>query len=206
MSKSEAVVPQLWQTMRFRLLGLLPLSFFLARVIEYVRVGTPEHIMWCCHISNLLLALGIFFAQPHLIRVAAFWLIVGVPPWIADMAFSGLITPVSIYSHLGGFVVALVGLSQVRTKPWSWVSSLIYFLVLQQLTRLVTPPNPYMNVNVAHFAYGPWKDLFSSYWKYWVVNSFLTGLSLWIIEFVMLRIFPEKTLDRPDQSRIRDRS
>lgn len=178
-------------TMRFRLLGILPLVFFIARVIEYVRVGTPQHILWSCHISNLLLALGIFFGVPILIRIAAFWLILGIPPWFYDMVATGLITPVSVFSHLGGAVVAIIALCIVRPKRGSWIVSLLFFIVLQQITRFLTPADIYMNVNVAHFAYGSWKDLFSNYWTYWLVNTFLVGLALWIMELTLVFIFPE---------------
>jgi len=198
MITSESALHPAWQNIRFRLLGLLPLAFFLSRVYEYVRVGTPEHILWGCHISNLLLAIGIFLANPTMIRIASFWVIFGVVPWIADMVISGKLTPpVSFISHLGGFVMGIVVLQHVRAKKWSWVWSLIYFLVLQQISRLVTPPeNIYMNVNVAHFAYGPFKDWFSSYWKYWVVNTLLVAAMLWAIELVMIKIFPIKTEER----------
>src|SRR5215470_7298168 len=70
-----------WQSLRFRLLGLLPLFFFFARVFEYAyRAKTPEQILWSCHISNLLLAIGMFIASPLLIRITTFWLILGEPP------------------------------------------------------------------------------------------------------------------------------
>ena len=191
MNAKRTVLRTLGQPNWFRLLGILPLLFFLARVIEYAVVSkTPEQILWSCHISNLLLAAGMFVANPFLIRVAVFWQILGLPPWALDMVMSGLITPVSIFSHLGGFVLAIVAIRQVGAKPGSWFHSLIYFLVLQQISRLLTEPTPYTNVNVAHFAYGPWKNLFASYWKYWVVNTALTMLALAVIEWVLLRLFP----------------
>ena len=183
-----------WRTERFRLLGFAPLLFFLARVIEYLVVAkTPEQILWSCHISNLMLAIGMFFAQPFLIRIAVFWLILGLPPWILDMVVTKLITPVSIFSHLGGFVIAIIAIRQVGAKQGSWFPSLIYFLVLQQITRLLTKPGPYTNVNVAHFAYGPWQGLFASYWKYWVVNTALTMAILGIIDFILAKVFPQRS-------------
>ena len=102
MSANEAILPLPWQTLRFRLLGFLPLCFFLARAVEYMVVAkTPEQMLWSCHISNLLLAAGLFMGNPFLIRVAVFWLILGVPPWIAEMIWSKMTTAVSIFSHLG---------------------------------------------------------------------------------------------------------
>src|SRR5262245_31812803 len=192
MSKNEQWI-QDWRTERFRLLGIAPLLFFMARATEYLVVAkTPEQILWSCHISNLMLAAGMFFAQPFLIRISVFWLILGLPPWILDMVVTKLITPVSIFSHLGGFVMAIIAIRQVGAKQGSWFPSLLYFLILQQITRLVTKPGPYSNVNVAHFAYGPWKDLFASYWKYWVVNTALTLVILVVIDFILVRLFPER--------------
>jgi hypothetical protein len=196
MSASEAVLIPAIRTMRFRLLGVLPLAFFLARAIQYVYFAkTPEQILWSCHISNLMLAIGIFLANPFLIRISAFWQILGLPPWIVDMVMSGLITPISIFTHLGGCVMAFVALWQARAKLWSWVPSLIYFLVLQQITRLLTEPTIYTNVNVAHFAYGPWKDLFSSYWKYLLVNTAILAAGMLIIDYVLSKLFPLRQKD-----------
>jgi hypothetical protein len=179
--------------MRFRLLGILPLLFFLARVIEYVLVAkTPEHILWSCHISNLMMAIGIFFARPLLIRISVFWQILGVPPWALDMWVSGLVTPVSVFTHLGGVIFAIVAIRQVGAKRGSWIPSLIYFLVLQQITRWLTEPGIYTNVNVAHFGYGPTKDWFASYWTYWLANTAVTAATLWIIELVLLKLFPRR--------------
>ena len=176
-----------WRTVQFRLLGVIPLLFFISRLIEYVSVGTPSHIQWCCHISNLLLAVGMILANPWMIRIAAFWLILGVPPWIIDMINIRIITPVSVFSHLGGFLIALFAIRKVGAKRWSWVPALIYFLMLQQISRFTTPAS--LNVNVGHNAYGPWKDLFSSYWKYWLVSTALTAALLWMIEVALLKLF-----------------
>ena len=193
MNANEAISTPPWRTFRFRLLGLLPLCFFIARGIEYMVIAkTPEQMLWSCHVSNLMLAVGMFLGNPLLIRVAVFWQILGLPPWIMDAVVSGMIKWVSIFSHLGGSVVAIIAIRQVGAKRWSWIPALIYFVVPQQITRLVTDPGPYTNVNVAHFAYGPMKDWFTVYWKYWAVNTSIVALTLIIIEFVFLWLFPIK--------------
>ena len=193
MGTSETALTPAWQTMRFRLLGIVPLLFFLARVIQYVYFAkTPEHILWSCHISNLMMAIGLFCAWPWLIRISVFWQILGVPPWVLDMWVSKLVTPVSVFTHLGGVIFAIVAIRQVGAKRWSWIPSLVYFLVLQQITRLLTEPGIYTNVNVAHFGYGPTKDWFASYWTYWMANTAATAATLWIIELVLLKLFPQR--------------
>lgn len=182
-----------WQTMRFRLLGILPLLFFLARVIEYQFVAkTPEQILWSCHISNLMMAFGIFLCKPWLIRISAFWQILGLPPWFIDMVHSGLVTPISVFTHLGGCTVAVIALWVVRAKRGSWLPSLIYFVILQQITRLLTVPGPYTNVNVAHFAYGGMKDWFANYWTYWLANTAAVAVTLWILDWLFAKLFPSR--------------
>jgi hypothetical protein len=197
MSTNEAILIPPWQTLRFRLLGLLPLLFFIARAIEYVAIAkTPEQMLWSCHVSNLMLAVGMFLGNPLLIRVAVFWQLLGLPPWIyattVEMIWTKPVTLVSIFSHLGGSIVAIFAIREVGAKRWSWFPSLIYFVVLQQITRMLTDPGPYTNVNVAHYAYGNMKDWFAVYWKYWVVNTSIVALTLIIIEFVLLWLFPTK--------------
>jgi hypothetical protein len=88
--------------------------------------------------------------------------------------------------------MTLIVLRRVRIAPNCWLYTMVFFLALQQLTRLVTDPGPYTNINVAHYAYGPWKDLFASYFEYWLVNSALLALTLWLIESILLKLFPAK--------------
>jgi hypothetical protein len=193
MYTNEVISTPPWRTFRFRLLGFLPLCFFIARGIEYMAVAkTPEQMLWSCHVSNLMLAAGLFMGNPFLIRVAVLWLILGVPPWIVDMVWSHMITAVRVFSHLGGFILAILAIREVGAKRGSWIPSLIYFVILQQITRLLTDPTPYTNVNVAHFAYGPMKDWFPSYGTYLLVNTSAVALLLIILEFVLLRLFPTR--------------
>src|SRR5258708_2314207 len=67
---------------RFRLLGLLPLIFFLSQAIHYWRVGGAGNLLWMCNVGNLLLAIGLFIERRELIRGAAIWTIPGLAIWI----------------------------------------------------------------------------------------------------------------------------
>src|SRR5262245_64552585 len=134
MNANEAISTPPWRTFRFRLLGLLPLCFFIARGIEYMVIAkTPEQMLWSCHVSNLMLAAGLFMGNPFLIRIAVFWQILGLPPWLLDMLWSKIVTVVAIFSHLGGVIVAIAAVRQVGGKRWTWIPSLVYFLILQQI-------------------------------------------------------------------------
>jgi hypothetical protein len=67
---------------RFRFLGLLPLLFFIAQGVHYWRINELGHMLWMCNIGNLLLALGLFFNQPVMIRAPAIWTIPGLVMWL----------------------------------------------------------------------------------------------------------------------------
>ena len=180
----------IWRTTWFRLIGLLPLTFFIARLVEYVQVGTPSQVLWMCHLANLLLAIGLFTANPAIIRVSALLIVFGIPPWAVDMFIIKIITPVSIASHLGGTILSLLILEKVRMKPRIWIAGIILFLLVQQICRIFTPFD--LDVNNAHKVYSIWKDMISNYWLYWVPSVFVVTTAMWVIEKVLLLVFPEK--------------
>ena len=64
-----------------RLLGLLPLFFFLAQAVHYWRINELGHLLWMCNIGNLLLAMGLFLEKERVVRLAAIWTIPGLLVW-----------------------------------------------------------------------------------------------------------------------------
>ena len=67
-------------TLRYRLLGLLPLLFFILHANYYRETGGLPHMLWMCNIGNLMLAIGMFLDHRELIRAAAIWTIPEPPP------------------------------------------------------------------------------------------------------------------------------
>ena len=49
---------------RFRMIGLLPLVFFIAQTIHYWRFGGMGNLAWMCNVGNLLLAIGSVSESP----------------------------------------------------------------------------------------------------------------------------------------------
>src|SRR5260370_2357141 len=58
-------------TLRFRLLGFLPVIFFLAQALHYWRVGGLGNLLWMCNAGSLVLATGLFLDRRELIPAAA---------------------------------------------------------------------------------------------------------------------------------------
>jgi hypothetical protein len=118
---------QPWSAKHFRMIGVLPVIIFIARLIQYTQIGTPDWILASCHISNLMVGVGMIFGAPLLIRVATIWLIIGLPMWILDAVVTQELWWSSIYSHVGGFLIGLYAIGKARATGRSWLPSLIWF-------------------------------------------------------------------------------
>src|SRR6267143_7213021 len=101
-------------TLRFRLLGLLPVLFFLAQTVHYWRVGGMGNLLWMCNVGNLGLAIGLFLNHRELIRAAAIWTIPGLVIWIRYVLFEYDFVVSSALAHVGGIIVGLIVLRRVR--------------------------------------------------------------------------------------------
>ncbi len=175
-------------TSRFRLLGLLPLGFFLVHALYYVYHGGLSHLLWMCNIGNLVLAMGLLLGRPALIRLAVFWLIPGLPLWIWFMVMKGGWLLTSTFSHVGGLVVGLMALKKVRADRSTWLYAVAWYLFLQVICRLFTPAE--LNVNVAHKVYSGWENAFSRYWQFWLATTLLTTAGSWIEGQILLKLVP----------------
>ena len=186
---------------RLRLLGILPLAFFSAQALHYWQIDQLGHMLWMCNIGNLLLALGLFFEQAILIRVAVIWMVPGLAVWLVyvvptwGMLLTGNFTYTELWgvisstlAHVGGFCVGMVVIRRVRIDKQAWVYAFIWYFMIQLLSRLVTPAA--MNVNVSHNVQVGWEQSFSSYWKFWLVLSTIIGIGLWLLGLLLVKLWP----------------
>jgi hypothetical protein len=180
---------------RFRLMGLLPLTFFLAQAIHYWRVGGMGNLLWMCNVGNLLLAIGILLSQRELIRAAAIWTIPGLIIWIRYVLFEYDFVISSALAHVGSIIVALIVLRRVRMDRIAWVYAFVWYLFMQMVSGLTTDPR--LNVNVARRIQTGWEALFSSYWKFWVVLTVLVGFCLWGFGRALSWIWPARESEEP---------
>ena len=175
-------------TLRFRLLGLLPLIFFLAQTVHYWRVGGMGYLLYMCNVGNLLLALGLFLGRTELIRAAAIWTIPGLAIWIRYVVLEYDYVFSSFLAHVGGIVVGLIILRTVRMDRLAWLYAFTWYLIMQIAARLFTAPE--LNVNVAFRIQPGWEQTFSSYWKFWIVMTAVVAAGLWVIGKVLGLIWP----------------
>ncbi len=171
-----------------RLAGVIPLFLFLARLQFFLKSDTPGHILWMCHVANFTLALGLFLGKRELIRVSVLWLIIGAPLWTSDMARFGLRSISTFGTHIGGLIIGVIALCNVKFGHRSWLYAFLFFIVLQQASSFFTSPE--LNVNAAHYVYRGWEMLFSNYLLFRIVTTALSGLVLWGIGKGLVRFFP----------------
>jgi hypothetical protein len=174
----------------FRLFGLLPLIFFAAHFLHYLKVGGLANMLWLCHVSSLLLAAGLFLNRPVLIRVATFWMITGLFIWICYVVAGGEWILTSLFIHVGGVIVGLVALHIVRADRTAWLYALAWFLLVQQVSRMVAPTE--LNVNVAHRVYDGMDKYFSAYWQYWLASTMGVAIGLWMLGVTLWKMFPPR--------------
>lgn len=174
-------------TFRFRLLGLLPLLFFILHANYYREVGGLPHMLWMCNIGNLVLAIGLFLWWPVMIRVAVIWLLPGLPIWLWFVVRPGWWILTSFFAHAAGLIVGLIAIQKVRASRWTWLQAIVWYLFVQEICRLFTPPE--LNVN-AHLIYGEFQTMFNTYWQFWIVGTLVVTIGLWLIGLCLLKMFP----------------
>ncbi|MGZ8846086.1 MAG: hypothetical protein ACXW3C_06440 [Pyrinomonadaceae bacterium] len=184
-------------TLRFRLIGLLPLTLFLAQTVHYWRYGGLSHLAWMCNVGNLLMAFGIFLNHKESIRAAAIWTVPGLGIWFWYVWLSGSTALSSTLAHVGGIMVAVYVLRRVRMDRVAWVYALVWYLLMQILSRVVTAP--VHNVNVAFRIQDGWENAFGgSFWKFWIVMTVVVAVVLWVIGIVFTWIWPQQPVANAD--------
>ena len=169
------------------LLGVLPLIFFLAQGIHYWRINELAHMFWMCNIGNLLLAIGLFFNQRQLMRIAIIWTIPGLLIWFIYVVLSWGVFFTSTLAHVGGLIVGMVVLRKIGMTRNVWLYAFGWYLAVQLLSRLLTAPR--FNVNLAHQIQPGWDSIFGSYWKFWIVLTLVVGGTLWLLEILFRRLW-----------------
>jgi len=173
---------------RMRLLGLLPLIFFLAQGVHYWRINQLGHMLWMCNIGNLLLAMGLFLDKPVVVRLSSIWMIPGLLVWLLYVVLAWGVFLSSTLAHVGGLAMAMIALSRYRMDRTAWRWAFGWYLMVQLFSRFVTPAD--LNVNLAHAIQAGWERTFDSYWTFWLTLTLIAIVILWLSGLLLWSIWP----------------
>jgi hypothetical protein len=173
---------------KLRLLGILPLIFFIAQGMHYWRRNELGHMLWMCNIGNLVLAMGLFLEKHRVIRLAAIWTIPGLLIWFLYVVLAWGVFLTSTLAHVGGLAVATIALSKVGMDRTAWRWALGWYLMVQLASRFVTPAA--LNVNLAHAVQPGWERMFASYWTFWLVLTLVAIVTVWLSGLLWWSIWP----------------
>ena len=171
----------------YRMLGVLPLIFFLSQAVHYWFTGELGHMLWMCNIGNLVLALGLFFDKPVLVRLSAIWMVPGLIVWFIYVVLAWGVFLTSTMAHVGGLVVSLIALRRYRMDRSAWRYAFGWYLIVQLASRFVTPAA--FNVNLAYTVASGWERSFQSYWSFWLVLTAATAATLWLSGMILWSIY-----------------
>ena len=171
-----------------RLLGFLPLFFFLAQGVHYWRINELGHMLWMCNIGNLLLAIGLFLEKARVVRLSAILTIPGLAVWFVYVVLAWGVFLTSALAHVGCLVVAMIALRNYRMDRTAWRWALGWYLMVQLFSRLVTPRE--LNVNLAHSIQPGWESAFASYWTFLVTVTAIAVVVLWLSGLLLWSIWP----------------
>jgi hypothetical protein len=173
---------------RMRLLGLLPLIFFIAQGVHYWQINQLGHLLWMCNVGNLLLAMGLFLEKPLVVRLAAIWTLPGLIVWFIYVVLAWGVFFTSTLAHVGGIIVGMIALSKYRIDRTAWRWALGWYLMIQLASRFVTPSE--LNVNLAHAIQPGWENSFGYYWAFWLTLTGFTIVVLWLSGLLLWSIWP----------------
>lgn len=171
-----------------RLMGILPLIFFLAQGLHYWRIDQLGHMLWMCNIGNLVLALGLFCENHRLMRIAIIWTVPGLVVWFVYVVLEWGVFFSSTIAHVGGLVVGMFVLRRIGMDRGTWTYAFGWYLMVQLLSRFFTAAD--LNVNLAHKIQAGWEQRFGAYWQFWIVLTIVAALILWGVERFLRKIWP----------------
>jgi hypothetical protein len=174
--------------LRFRLLGVFPLVFFFAQAAHYWERQQLGHMLWMCNVGDLLLAIGLFFRKPVLIRMAVIWMFPGLVVWFRFVVLEWGLFFSSLLAHVGGILVGIVALKKVGVDRNDWRYAFGWYLLIQILSRLLTTAD--LNVNLAHRIQPGFERFFGAYWQFWLTLAAATAVVLWVLTYLLSQLWP----------------
>jgi hypothetical protein len=150
-----------------RALGLVAFVCYAIHAAVHLHRGQPYDLLWGCHIAALLVGLGLLLRNATLNAIGFLWSCLGLPLWLIDIATGGELIATSPLTHLGAFILGLIGVRRLGMPRGAAMKALGALAALWAVCRAVTPPAA--NVNLAFRVHDGWEPYFPSYALYFTM-------------------------------------
>ncbi len=168
-------------------LGIVACAGYAVHAGYYYRTGELELMLWVCHVSALLVGIGLITRSPLINAVGFFGAAIGFPTWLLYLFGGGEFFPTSLGTHVVGFAVGLLGVRALGVPKSTWWAAVLYIAAMMIVSRILTSREA--NVNLA---FGPDTDL--SLWSvtgplHWALLLGQWALAFAALQFVLIRVF-----------------
>lgn len=161
-----------------RAFGLILLALLVLLTAQKAQAGMAAEMLWVCHVTSAMLAIGLIFDTPLLIATGFLYHIaVAIPTYLLHLATGGDSSVVSFMLHALTPAFGWIACRKQVLPPAAPWLALATYLGLMLVCRFVTPES--MNVNLA---FKPW-GLFAALgvWPVRVLNLFLMFAPLYAV-------------------------
>ncbi len=166
--------------------GVLAITFYLIYAIYFSYYNNFLNMLWVCHTACLIVGIGLLGNSPNINGIGFLWLIFGVPMWILNVLSGESVFITSIFTHVGGLVISIIGLIILGLPRFSWIVSSIAMVGLFIISKLITPPE--LNINLAFSVWKGWETMFPSYFWYITMLTAEFIVISFIINFITRKL------------------
>ena len=172
-------------------MGVAACAGYAAHAIYHVINGTPQDMLWTCHLAALLVGAGLLGRWSIVNAAGLMCLLLGLPMWLLYLFSGEPLIPTSLLTHVLAPILGFIGARAIGFPRHAWILALGFVAGIMAVTRFTTPSEA--NVNLA---FGPMTGL--SLWTVGGAAHWLLLLVQWALGLVVLQWILAKVLPRPD--------
>jgi hypothetical protein len=178
---------KLTQAVKLRMLGACALAFYAIHAFVYYTLiaGTPEGALWACHVGCAVVGLGCLARRALPVAIGTLWLVYGGTVWCIDLCMGANLIPTSVFTHVGGLVVAALALRELRWVRGASLAATVALFVLLGVTRLLTPAHA--NINLVFAVTPGFEQSFPTFGRYFLF-LFGTAFAVFVTADVILTL------------------
>ncbi len=153
---------------RLTVLGVVALVFYAIHAFVYYTLiaKTPHGALWACHVGCAIVGVGCLLRRALPVAIGTLWLVYGGTVWCIDLWTGANLIPTSLFTHVGGLIVAALALRELRWVRGASLAATVALFILLGVTRLLTPASA--NINLVFAVTPGWERSFPTFGRYFL--------------------------------------